>query len=193
MLSYALRRIAGTRADVVRAGDVVVLHHPARARRPVRRRNRRCRPRSARISTPPTVSISRCSRNTGAISAGLAHGDLGPSFRYKDFRVGELIAERIAAQPNYRSRGGAARVAGRCAAGRPARHGARTRDAIRRCMGFSMLGVVLPGFVVGPLLALVFGIYWPMFRSPATSPAIRASSCCRSSLSRCRSRRTSRA
>jgi oligopeptide transport system permease protein len=31
-------------------------------------------------------------------------------------------------------------------------------------MAFSMLGVVLPAFVIGPLLALVFGIYWPIFR-----------------------------
>ena len=39
-----------------------------------------------------------------------------------------------------------------------------------RVMGFSMLGVVLPGFVVGPLLALVFGIYWPIFRVAGYEP-----------------------
>ena len=33
-----------------------------------------------------------------------------------------------------------------------------------------MLGVVLPGFVVGPLLALVFGIYWPIFRVGGYEP-----------------------
>jgi oligopeptide transport system permease protein len=31
-------------------------------------------------------------------------------------------------------------------------------------MGISLLAVVLPAFVIGPLLALVFGIYWPVFR-----------------------------
>ncbi len=36
--------------------------------------------------------------------------------------------------------------------------------AARLLMAFSMLGVVLPAFVVGPLLALLFGIYWPIFR-----------------------------
>jgi oligopeptide transport system permease protein len=37
---------------------------------------------------------------------------------------------------------------------------------------FSMLGVVLPGFVVGPLLALVFGIYWPIFRVGGYEPGV---------------------
>jgi oligopeptide transport system permease protein len=32
------------------------------------------------------------------------------------------------------------------------------------------LGVVLPGFVVGPLLALLFGIYWPIFRVAGYEP-----------------------
>jgi oligopeptide transport system permease protein len=33
-----------------------------------------------------------------------------------------------------------------------------------------MLAVVLPAFVVGPLLALVFGIYWPIFRVAGYEP-----------------------
>jgi oligopeptide transport system permease protein len=37
-------------------------------------------------------------------------------------------------------------------------------------MSGSMLAVVLPGFVVGPLLALVFGIYWPVFRVAGYEP-----------------------
>ena len=37
-------------------------------------------------------------------------------------------------------------------------------------MSLSMLGVVLPGFVVGPLLALLFGIYWPIFRVAGYEP-----------------------
>ena len=37
-------------------------------------------------------------------------------------------------------------------------------------MNLSLLGVVLPGFVVGPLLALVFGIYWPIFRVAGYEP-----------------------
>ena len=42
--------------------------------------------------------------------------------------------------------------------------------AARLLMRLSMLGVVLPGFVVGPLLALVFGIYWPIFRVGGYEP-----------------------
>jgi oligopeptide transport system permease protein len=37
-------------------------------------------------------------------------------------------------------------------------------------MNLSLLGVVLPGFVVGPLLALLFGIYWPIFRVAGYEP-----------------------
>jgi oligopeptide transport system permease protein len=37
-------------------------------------------------------------------------------------------------------------------------------------MNFSLLGVVLPAYVVGPVLALVFGIYWPLFRVAGYEP-----------------------
>ncbi len=37
-------------------------------------------------------------------------------------------------------------------------------------MSLTLLGVVLPGFVVGPLLALIFGIYWPVFRVAGYEP-----------------------
>ena len=36
--------------------------------------------------------------------------------------------------------------------------------------GRYLAGVVLPGFVVGPVLALVFGIYWPVFRVAGYEP-----------------------
>ena len=48
-----------------------------------------------------------------------------------------------------------------------------------------MIGIVLPGFVVGPLLAMIFGIYWPVFRAlPDTSRRQNGEhffSCCPSS------------
>jgi len=40
----------------------------------------------------------------------------------------------------------------------------------RMLMSVTMLGVVLPGFVVGPVLALLFGIYWPIFRIAGYEP-----------------------
>jgi len=105
----------------------------------------------------------------GRYLAGLVQGDLGPSFRYKDFRVAELIGRGL---PLSLTIGLAAAVLafltgvplGAFAAWRPASRLARA------LMGFSLLGVVLPAFVVGPLLALVFGIYWPIFRVGGYEP-----------------------
>src|SRR5690349_3376283 len=99
----------------------------------------------------------------GRYLAGLAHGDLGPSFRFKDFRVTELIAGGL---PLSLTIGLSAAVLA-FLAGVPLGAWAAWRDRSRLAaalMAFSMLGVVLPAFVIGPLLALVFGIYWPIFR-----------------------------
>ena len=41
------------------------------------------------------ASTSRCWCSTADTSRALAHGDLGPSLRYKDFRVTELIADGL--------------------------------------------------------------------------------------------------
>ena len=98
----------------------------------------------------------------GRYLSGVAHGDLGPSFRFKDYKVTELIATGL---PLSLTIGLAAALlaflvgvpAGAVAAWRAdswVDHG---------LMGLALTGIVLPGFVVGPLLALVFGIYWPIF------------------------------
>jgi oligopeptide transport system permease protein len=90
--------------------------------------------------------------------AGLAHGDFGPSFKFRDMRVGELIAQGL---PVSLTLGLCAIVVailtgvplGAFAALRrntAADHGVRTLAA---------LGIALPSFVMGPLLALVFGLY----------------------------------
>jgi oligopeptide transport system permease protein len=95
--------------------------------------------------------------------AGLARGDLGPSFRYKDYRVSELIGSGL---PLSLTIGLAAALLA-FLVGVPLGAWAAWRArslADHALMGFSLIGVVLPGFVVGPVLALVFGIYWPLFR-----------------------------
>jgi oligopeptide transport system permease protein len=107
----------------------------------------------------------------GRYLAGVVQGDLGPSFRYKDFRVDELI---FAGLPLSLTIGLAAAVLafllgvplGALAAWRA---GGITDHAL---MNLSMLAVVLPGFVVGPLLALLFGIYWPIFRVAGYEPGV---------------------
>ncbi len=105
----------------------------------------------------------------GRYLTGLAVGDLGPSFRHRDFRVGELIASGL---PLSLTIGLAAALLA-LAIGVPlgVYAAARARSfGAQALLGFSMLGVVLPAFVVGPLLALVFGIYWPIFRIAGYEP-----------------------
>jgi oligopeptide transport system permease protein len=99
----------------------------------------------------------------GRYLAGLVHGDLGPSFRYKDFRVTELIATGLPLSLTIGLWAALLAFVGGVPLGAWAAWHARSRAAAW-LMNFSMLGVVLPAFVTGPLLALVFGIYWPIFR-----------------------------
>ncbi len=95
--------------------------------------------------------------------AGLVHGDLGPSFRYQDFRVTELIATGL---PLSLTIGLAAALLA-FLIGVPLGAWAAWRadtPTDHALMGISLVGMVLPGFVLGPVLALVFGIYWPILR-----------------------------
>ena len=88
----------------------------------------------------------------------LAHGDLGPSMRLRDFTVNELIAVGL---PVSLTLGGLAlglAVGGGLALGLWAaltRH--RTLDRV--LMAVTALGIAIPPYVTAPLLALVFGIY----------------------------------
>jgi oligopeptide transport system permease protein len=105
----------------------------------------------------------------GRYLAGVAQGDLGPSFRYKDFRVAELIADGL---PLSLTIGVAAALLAFLAGVPLGVYAAWRADSFtdHALMNLSLLGVVLPGFVVGPLLALVFGIYWPLFRVAGYEP-----------------------
>jgi oligopeptide transport system permease protein len=105
----------------------------------------------------------------GRYVAGVAQGDLGPSFRYKDFRVNELIGNGL---PLSLTIGMAAALLA-LFVGVPLGAYAAWRAgtvADHALMNLSLLGVVLPGFVVGPLLALLFGIYWRVFRVAGYEP-----------------------
>ncbi|MGC4111365.1 MAG: ABC transporter permease subunit [Nocardioides sp.] len=105
----------------------------------------------------------------GRYLGGLVKGDLGPSFRYKDYSVDELIGSGL---PLSLTIGLAAALLA-FLAGVPLGAWAAWRAnslADHAVMGFSLVGVILPGFVVGPVLALVFGIYWPVFRIAGYEP-----------------------
>ena len=88
---------------------------------------------------------------------GLLRGDLGPSFRYKDFEVSELIARGL---PITAGLGSAALLLA-VITGVPlgmlaGRRRNRTSDHV--VMGVALAGIAVPNFVVAPLLALVFGV-----------------------------------
>ena len=90
---------------------------------------------------------------------GLVHGDFGPSFNTRDFSVGELIAQGLPLSLTL----GAAAIAVGLLMGIPLGVAAATRRNSPVDLGITtavMLGVALPGFVTGPLFALVFGLYW---------------------------------
>jgi len=88
---------------------------------------------------------------------GLAHGDFGPSFQYKDFSVSELIARGF---PTSLMLGGIA-ISAALLLGLSAGIWAALRQnsvVDYGVMGISMTGIAVPNFVVAPVLTLVFGL-----------------------------------
>ncbi|HEU4516091.1 MAG TPA: ABC transporter permease subunit [Steroidobacteraceae bacterium] len=89
---------------------------------------------------------------------GLLHGDFGPSFKFRDFTVTELIAGGL---PVSLALGSAAMLLA-LALGIPAGvWAARSRGgaADRTVMALAVAGISIPVFVVAPVLTLVFGIW----------------------------------
>ena len=88
----------------------------------------------------------------------LAHGDFGPSLRQRDFTVSELIGRGLPLSATL----GLCAIAVALMAGIPAGIAAaswRGPGADLAVAAIGALGVALPSFVIGPLLALVFGIH----------------------------------
>jgi oligopeptide transport system permease protein len=88
----------------------------------------------------------------------LAHGDFGPSFRYKDFTVTELIAQGLPVTLEL----GVTALALALLLGIPAGIFAALHHnsaADYATMTLAVAGIAVPSFVVLPLLALLFGIY----------------------------------
>lgn len=87
----------------------------------------------------------------------LAHGDFGPSFRYKDFSVTELIAQGLPVTLQL----GLAALLLALLVGVPlgvmaALH--HTKPLDYATMAFAATGIAIPAFVVLPVLGLLFGI-----------------------------------
>ena len=94
----------------------------------------------------------------GRYVSGLLRGDFGPSFKFKDFSVTELIATGLPVSLKL----GLAAMLLAVLVGVPlgtlaaVRH---NRAADHLVTGFAVLGIAVPVFVIAPLAALVFGIY----------------------------------
>jgi oligopeptide transport system permease protein len=94
----------------------------------------------------------------GRYLKGLVRGDFGPSFKFKDFSVTELIAQGLPVSLSL----GLSAVLLAMLVGIPL----GTLAALRQnsptdhgIMGLAVLGIALPSFVTGPLFALLFGLY----------------------------------
>ena len=88
---------------------------------------------------------------------GLARGDFGPSFKYKDFSVTELIAQGF---PTSLQLGGMAMLTALVLGLTLGIWAAFRQNSVvdYASMGVSMLGIAVPNFVVAPILTLVFGL-----------------------------------
>jgi oligopeptide transport system permease protein len=88
---------------------------------------------------------------------GLLQGDLGPSYRYVDHTVGELIGNALP----YSMRLGVMSMGLALLLGVSVGTAAALRQGTgfdRVVMGFSMTGISIPVFVVAPLLVLLFAV-----------------------------------
>jgi oligopeptide transport system permease protein len=94
----------------------------------------------------------------GRYISALAHGDFGPSFKYKDFSVTELIAQGL---PVTLQIGTIALIVA-LGVGIPAGVFAalhHNSPADYATMSLAVVGIAIPSFVVLPFLGLLFGIY----------------------------------
>jgi len=157
MLWYALRRIAGvvpTLLVIITVSFFVVRLAPGgpfdqeQTLAPQVRANL---DRAYGLDRPIAVQYWRYLR-------GLAHGDFGPSFKQHDFSVTELISQGLPVSGSL----GITAIALAVLLGIPSGLAAALWRQTAVDYGISslvVLGMALPAFVIGPVLALVFGVY----------------------------------
>ena len=88
---------------------------------------------------------------------GLLKGDLGPSYRYRDYTVAELIGSAFPLSLKLGAMAMALALVIGVTAGTEAalRQGTRIDRIV---MGFSMTGISIPVFVIAPVLVLLFAV-----------------------------------
>ncbi len=94
----------------------------------------------------------------GRYLGGLLHGDFGPSFRYRDFTVTELIGQGLPISLTLGALALGIAVGLGVAIGAAAAL-ERGRFADHATMALAVLGIGVPSFVLLPALGLLFGIY----------------------------------
>ena len=87
----------------------------------------------------------------------LAHGDFGPSFKYKDYSVNDLVASSFPVSAKLGLAAFLLAVILGVSAGVIAALKQNTKWDYA-VMGVAMTGVVIPSFVVAPLLVMIFAI-----------------------------------
>jgi oligopeptide transport system permease protein len=157
MLQYALRRIAGivpTLLVIITVSFFVVRLAPGgpfdqeQTLAPQVRANL---DRAYGLDRPIAIQYWRYLR-------GLAHGDFGPSFKQHDFSVTELISQGLPVSGSL----GITAILLAILLGIPLGLAAAVWRQTTVDYGISslvVLGMALPGFVTGPVLALLFGVY----------------------------------
>lgn len=163
MLRYAIRRIAGvipTLLVIVSASFFIVRLAPGgpfdqeQTLSPQVRANLDA---AYGLDRPIAVQYCRYLR-------ALAHGDFGPSFKQRDFSVTDLIAQGLPVSSVL----GITAIVLAILLGIPLGIAAAVHKHTAVDIGVTslvVLGIALPGFVTGPLFALIFGVYlqwWPV-------------------------------
>jgi oligopeptide transport system permease protein len=94
----------------------------------------------------------------------LAHGDFGPSFKYPNRTVNEIIADKLPTSLELGAEALAVALVVGLALG--------VLAAVRRnswvdylCTSVAMVGICLPTFVLGPILVLLFAIHFQWFNA----------------------------
>ncbi len=87
----------------------------------------------------------------------LAHGDFGPSFKYKDYSVNDLVASSFPVSAKLGAAAFFLAVILGVSAGVIVALKQNTKWDYT-VMGLAMTGVVIPSFVVAPLLVMIFAI-----------------------------------
>jgi oligopeptide transport system permease protein len=89
---------------------------------------------------------------------GLLHGDLGPSYRYRDYTVSELIGGALPLSMRLGALAMALALLIGVSAGMVA--ALRKNTIIDRLVtGIAMIGISVPVFVIAPLMVLVFAVF----------------------------------